>query len=100
MLESSGPGQILLADRVYDSNALRHKLFDLDVWANVKPIPGRVNMPLFSPYLWRFRKLVERLFNTLKHFRSITTRFEKHDANYLARVKRTAARICMRFVSR
>jgi transposase len=91
MLESIGPGQTLLADRGYDSDALRQKLADRGAWANVKPMPGRVNIPAFSPYLYRFRNLVERF---------IATRFEKHDDNYLALVKLAAARIWMRFMSR
>ena len=100
MLESIGPGQTLLADRGYDSDALRQKLADRGAWANVKPMPGRVNIPVFSPYLYRFRNLVERFFNKLKHFRAIATRFEKHDDNYLALLKLAAARIWMRFMSR
>ena len=87
MLDSVGPGQILLADRAYDSDALRQSLADRGAWANIKPISQRVNVPAFSPYLYRFRNLVERFFNKLKHFRAVATRFEKHDANYLALVK-------------
>ncbi len=68
-------------------------------WANVKPMLGRVNVPAFSSYLYRFRNLIERFFNKLKHYRTIATRFEKHDANYLALVKLAAAKIWMRFMS-
>jgi transposase len=100
MLDSVGPGQILLADRAYDSDALRQNLADRGAWANIKPISSRVNVPAFSPYLYRFRNLVERFFNKLKHFRAVATRFEKHDANYLALVKLAATRIWMRFMSR
>ena len=100
MLDSVGPGQILLADLAYDSDALRQRLADRGAWANVKPISQRVNVPAFSPYLYRFRNLVERFFNKLKHFRAVATRFEKHDANYLAVVKIAATRIWMRFMSR
>jgi transposase len=100
MLDSVGPGQILLADRAYDSDALRQNLADRGAWANVKPISQRVNVPAFSPYLYRFRNLVERFFNKLKHFRAVATRFEKHDANYLAVVKIAATRIWMGFMSR
>ena len=100
MLDNVGPGQILLADRAYDSDALRQNLADRGAWANVKPISQRVNVPAFSPYLYRFRNLVERFFNKLKHFRAVATRFEKHDANYLAVVKIAATRIWMRFMSR
>ena len=100
MLDTVGPGQILLADRAYDSDALRQTLADRGAWANIKPISSRVNVPAFSPYLYRFRNLVERFFNKLKHFRAVATRFEKHDANYLALVKLAATRIWMRFMSR
>ena len=43
--------------------------------------------PGLQPLLYRYRNLVERFFNKLKHFRAVATRFEKHDANYLALVK-------------
>ena len=100
MLDGLGVGQILLADRAYDSDALRAIMAKRGAWANIKPMPGRVNVPAFSPYLYRFRNLVERFFNKLKHFRAVATRFEKHDANYLALVKLAATRIWMRFMSR
>jgi transposase len=100
MLDRLGPGQILLADRGYDSDALRARLERQGAWGNIKPMPNRVNVPSFSAHLYRFRNLVERFFNKLKHFRAVATRFEKHDANYLALVKLAAARIWMRFMSR
>jgi transposase len=100
MLDQIGAGQILLADRAYDSDALRKILAERGAWANVKPMPGRVNIPAFSPFLYRYRNLVERFFSKIKHFRAVATRFEKHDANYLAVVKLVATRIWMRFMSR
>ena len=100
MLGDLGVGQILLADRAYDSDALRGRLAARGAWANVKPMPRRVNIPSFSPFLYRYRNLVERFFGKIKHFRAVATRFEKHDANYLAIVKLVAARIWMRFMSR
>ncbi len=100
MLAGVGDGQILLADRGYDSDALRQTLKDRGAWANVKPMPNRKHIPAFSPFLYRYRNLVERFFNKLKHFRAVATRYEKHDANFLALVKLAAARIWMRFMSR
>jgi len=96
MLAGIGDGQILLADRGYDSDALGHTLKERGAWANVKPMPNRKNIPAFSQFLYRYRNLVERFFNKLKHFRAVATRFEKHDANFLALVKLAAARIWMR----
>jgi transposase len=96
MLDAIGNGQVLLADRAYDSDALRNSLAGRGAWANVKPLARRINKPAFSPFLYRYRNLVERFFNKLKHFRAVATRFEKHDANYLALVKLAASRIWMR----
>ena len=67
--------------------------------ANIKPMPNRVSIPAFSPFFYRYRNLVERFFNKIKHFRAVATRFEKHDANHLARVKLAAAKIWRRFMS-
>ena len=100
MVDGLGEGQILLADRGYDSDALRARLKKQGAWGNIKPMPNRVNIPSFSAYLYRFRNLVECFFNKLKHFRAVATRYEKHDANYLALVKLAAIRLWVRFMSR
>jgi transposase len=100
MLDTVGEGQILIADGAYDSDALHAAIAERGGWANIKPMPNRVNVPDFDAWLYRFRNLIERFFNKLKHFRAIATRYEKHDANYLALVKLAAARIWMRFMSR
>jgi len=100
MLDSVGAGQTLLADRAYDSDALRDTLAERGAKANIKPMPNRVNIPKFNKRLYKKRNLIERFFNKLKHFRAVATRFEKHDANYLALVKLASARIWMRFMSR
>ena len=100
MLDDLGDGQILLADAAYDSDALRATLAARGAWANIKPMPQRKTTPAFSTFFYRYRNLVERFFNKLKHFRAIATRYEKHDANYLALVKLAAIRIWMRFMSR
>ena len=100
MLDDLGDGQILLADAAYDRDALRATLATRGAWANIKLMPQRKTRPAFSTLYYRYRNLVERFFNKLKHFRAIATRYEKHDANYLALVKLAAMRIWMRFMSR
>ena len=96
MLEALTEGQILLADRAYDSDALRQSLAERGAWANIKPMPNRKNIPAFSSFLYRYRNLVERFFNKLKHFRAVATRYDKNPDNYLAGVKLASARIWMR----
>ena len=96
MLDSVAAGQTLLGDGGYDSDALRTAMAERGAWANIKPMPRRVNVPAFSPFLYRYRNLVERFFNKLKHFRAVATRYEKLAANYLALVKLAATRIWLR----
>ena len=97
MLDTLGPGQVLLADRAYDSNALHEMLQSRGARANVKPMPQRLDPPAFDKRLYRRRNLVERFFNKLKHFRAVATRYDKRDDNYLASVKLASIRIWLRF---
>ena len=97
MLGDLGAGQILLADRGYDCDATRAALAKRGAWANIKPMPNRKNVPAFSPFLYRYRNLVERFFNKLKHFRAIATRYDKRADNFLASIKLASFRIWCRF---
>jgi transposase len=97
MMATLAAGDILLADRAYDSDALRKALADQGAWANVKPMPNRKNVPAFSAFLYRYRNAVERFFNKLKHFRGVATRYDKRADNYLAGVKLASLRIWIRF---
>lgn len=96
MLATVGPGQVLLADRAYDSDALRQTLAARGAWANIKPVARRKRTLAFSAFLYKDRNLVERFFNKLKHFRGVATRYDKLAENYLAGVKLASARIWMR----
>ncbi len=89
-------GQILLADRAYDSEALREALSERGAWGNIRLMPKRKNRPAFSAWLYRYRNLVERFFNKLKHFRAVATRYDKRDDNFLASVKLASLRIWLR----
>jgi transposase len=100
MLESLVAGDVLLADRAYDSDALRAQMADRGVCANVRPMPQRLRKPVFSTHLYKLRNAVERFFSKIKHYRAVATRYEKHPENYLALIKLAAARIWMKFMSR
>jgi transposase len=97
LLDALAEGQILLADRAYDSDALRQDLSERGAWANIKPMPNRKNVASFSSYLYRYRNLVERFFNKIKHYRAVATRYDKLPENFLAGVKLASLRIWMRF---
>ena len=97
MLGTVGRGDVLVADRAYDSNALRETLAARSARANVRAMPNRLKPPRFNKRLYRKRNLVERFFNKLKHFRAVATRYDKRDDNYLASIKLASIRIWMRF---
>jgi transposase len=71
---------------------MRNKLASGGAWACVKPMPNRRNIPPFSPFLYRYRNLVEHFFNKLKHFRAAVTRYD----NFLASVTLASTRIWLR----
>jgi transposase len=93
LIDGLGEGDILLADKAYDSDAIRAKAKQRKAWANIPPKANRRGIFAFSTCLYRQQNLVERFFNRIKHFRGIATRYDKHPANYLAAVKLVAVRI-------
>ncbi len=96
MFETLRAGNILLADRAYDSDALRARLAERGVWGNIRAMPHRLDPPAFSAWLYRQRNAVERFFNKLKQFRAVATRYDKRDDNYLASIKLASLRIWLR----
>jgi transposase len=49
MLGTLGEGDVLLADRAYDSDALRLEMEARGAWDNIKPMPGRKRRPPSAP---------------------------------------------------
>ncbi len=96
MFGTVAAGQVLLADRAYDSDALRETLAARGAWGNIRAMPNRVKSFPFSSWLYRRRNQVERFFNKLKHFRAIATRYDKRDDNFLASVQLASLRIWLR----
>ncbi|GGE86932.1 hypothetical protein GCM10011317_50040 [Niveispirillum cyanobacteriorum] len=88
-----GEGAILLADKGYDSNAIRAKAAERKAWANIPPKANRKGSFVFSSWVYRQRNLVERFFNKIKQFRGIATRYDKRPENFLAAVKLVALRL-------
>jgi transposase len=87
---------ILLADKAYDSDAIRAKAQAVGAFANIPAKRNRKQSFAFSPFLYRYRNLVERFFGKLKNARGIATRYDRRADNFLAAVKLFAARIWIR----
>jgi transposase len=87
LITLAGKAEYFIADKGYDSDEIRKKALD----AGMSPvIPRRSNSnkenSTFDSHLYKARHLVENLFARLKHFRSISTRFEKLARNFKSMV--------------
>jgi transposase len=93
LIERIKAGGTLLADKAYDTDAIRKTAAGRKIWANIPPKSNRKDVLAFSPWVYRQRNLVERFFNRIKHYRGIATRYDKNPDNFLAAVKLIAVRI-------
>ena len=76
--------EALIADRAYDSNALRDELKERDATAVIPPRSNRVNEIDYDREMYKWRHLVENFFCNLKRFRRLAMRFEKTDVSFAA----------------
>lgn len=93
LIDGLTPGSILIADRAYDTNAIRDFTAARGAWANIPPRIIRKDTFVFSRFLYRERQLVERFFNRIKNFRGIATRYDRRPDNFLAAITLAAIRI-------
>jgi transposase len=96
LLSKLKPGSMLLADRGYDADWIRELATKNGAWANIPPKSNRTDPICFSPYLYRDRNRIERIFNKIKQCRRVATRYDKLAANYLAFVQLASIRPWLR----
>ncbi len=77
----------VIADKGYDSDALVSQIKDSGAEAVIPPRCHRRDQRLYDANLYADRNKIERLFNRLKHYRRVATRYEKTARNYLAFVQ-------------
>ena len=82
LLSELRPRSMLLADRGYDADWIRTLASKQGAWANIPPKRNRKEAICFSPYLYRARNLVERIFNKIKQYRRIATRYDRFAAHH------------------
>jgi len=74
----------LLGDKGYDADSLLNSLEVRAIKAVIPPKSNRKVKRDCDFALYAERNLVERFFNTIKHYRGIATRYEKTARNFLA----------------
>nr|WP_260433737.1 IS5 family transposase [Burkholderia cenocepacia] len=74
----------VIADKGYDSDAFVNTIRTTRAKAVIPPRSNRKTKRRYSRVLYRTRNIVERFFNRIKHFRRVSTRYDKLAGNYLA----------------
>jgi len=86
LLERLPACEILHGDKGYDANAIRRQVEERGAAPNIPPKANRNWKNCFSPFLYRNRNAIERMFCRLKDFRRVATRYDRNAANFLAAV--------------
>lgn len=86
----------VLADKAYDSNALRQVIANSGAEAVIPSNRTRKVAIPHDPVIYRHRNRIERCFNKLKHFRRFATRYDRRACHFLAFIHLAAAMIWMR----
>lgn len=81
LIEDFGAEHVL-ADKGYDSDDFVQKITDMGAKAVIPPRKNRNDAREYDRELYKERNLVERLFQKLKHYRRIATRYERLGRNY------------------
>ncbi|MCB2082296.1 MAG: IS5 family transposase, partial [Rickettsiales bacterium] len=74
----------LLADKGYDADYMLEAAENMGAIAVIPPKSNRKMPRTYDEELYKERNLIERLFNKLKHFRRIATRYDKTAASFMA----------------
>ena len=74
----------VLADKGYDSNEFIDSIESNGAVAVIPPRKNRIESRAYDKIIYKERNFVERLFQKLKHYRRIATRYERLARNYMA----------------
>jgi transposase len=86
----------VIADKAYDSNAIRAAVKAARMKAVIPSNRSRKRRIRHDKVLYRERNRIERCFNKLKHFRRLATRYDRRAIHFLAFLSLAAAMLWMR----
>lgn len=94
----AGRIEALLADKGYDADTIRDEIAKAQAEAVIPARSNRCDPPAHNKDKYRWRNQIERLFNKLKNWRRIATRYDKTASSYLGFVAIAAVKIWIPFV--
>jgi len=90
--------EAFLADRGYDADAIREEIAKAHVEAVIPAKSNRRDPIPHDRVKYKWRNLVERLFNKLKNWRRVATRYDKTRESYLGFVALASIKLWIPFV--
>jgi transposase len=88
----------MLADKGYDADAIRKELANADIEAVIPAKSNRCNPVPHDRAKYRWRNQIERLFNKLKNWRRVATRYDKTAESYVGFVSLASVLLWLPFV--
>ena len=89
----------LLADKGYDSDAIRDDLKDRHIKPVIPPRSNRTATIRYDKKLYRERNQIERLFGHMKMQRAVATRFDKLARSFLDTLHLATIKRCLRYAT-
>lgn len=90
--------EAFLADRGYDADIIREQIASAGVEAVIPAKANRRSPPPHDREKYRWRNFIERLFNKLKNWRRVATRYDKTTESYLGFVALASIKLWIPFV--
>jgi transposase len=88
----------MLADKGYDADAIRKELANANIEAVIPAKSNRCNPVPHDRAKYRWRNQIERLFNKLKNWRRVATRYDKTAESYVGFVSLASVLLWLPFV--
>ena len=95
LIQGYSPGAVL-ADRAYDADRFHYAILEAGAEPVIPPKRYRRHKHAYDRVFYQERNRIEWLFNKLKNFRRVATRYDKLIANFLGFVKLAAIAITLK----
>jgi putative transposase len=76
--------EAVLADKGYDADYIVRRIEEMGAMVVILSKENRNEKRPLDEVLYKERNWVERLFNKLKHFRRVATRYDKWDCSFMS----------------
>jgi putative transposase len=87
---------VLIADKGYDAGYILEACKKSNTQVVIPPKSNRKEQRDYDTYLYKERNLVERMFNKLKHYRRIASRYDKTAVSFLSFIQIGAVAVILK----